>query len=108
MPAVVAEGRRVINNIERSASLFLVKNIFSIVMALLSIFFTFQYPFTPAQLSLVSIFTIGFPSFALALQPNTSLVKGDFLRNVIYRALPAALTNIVVITGCILFRAALK
>lgn len=108
MPAVVAEGRRVINNIERSASLFLVKNIFSIVMALLSIFFTFQYPFTPAQLSLVSIFTIGFPSFALALQPNTSLVKGDFLRNVIYRALPAALTNIVVITGCILFRAAFE
>ncbi|NLB16445.1 MAG: HAD-IC family P-type ATPase [Clostridiales bacterium] len=106
MPAAVAEGRRVINNIERSASLFLVKNIFSIVMALLSIFFTFQYPFTPAQLSLVSIFTIGLPSFTLALQPNTSLVKGDFLRNVIYRALPAAITNIVVITGCILFRAA--
>ncbi len=108
MPAIVAEGRRVINNIERSASLYIVKNIFSIVMALLSIFFAFQYPLTPAQLSLVSIFTIGAPSFALALQPNTALVKGDFLRNVIYRALPAALTNIVVVIGCILFKMAFE
>ena len=104
MPAIVAEGRRVINNIERSASLYIVKNIFSLVMALLSIFFTFQYPLTPAQMSLVSMFTIGIPSFFLALQPNKALVKGDFLKNVIYRALPAALTDVIVIIGCVLFR----
>ncbi len=106
MPAIVAEGRRVINNIERSAALYIVKNIFSLVMALLSIFFTFQYPLTPAQMSLVSMFTIGIPSFFLALQPNKSLVKGDFLKNVINRALPAALTDVVVIIGCVLFRIA--
>ncbi|NLV86838.1 MAG: cation-translocating P-type ATPase, partial [Clostridiales bacterium] len=97
------EGRRVINNIERSASLFIVKNIFSFVMALISLAFTFPYPVTPAQLSLVSSLTIGIPSFILAMEPNDSLVKGKFMRNVFYRALPGALTNIILIIGVMLF-----
>jgi cation-transporting ATPase E len=108
MPSVVMEGRRVINNIERSASLFLVKNIFSFVLALISLFFTLTYPFTPSQLSLVSTITIGIPSFVLALEPNESRVKGKFLKNVMYRALPAAITDLVLILGVILFNIAFK
>ena len=108
MPAVVAEGRRVINNIERSASLYIVKNIFSLLLTIISIFAMFSYPITPAQLSLVSTFTIGIPSFFLALQPNTSIVRGNFMRNVIRRALPPALTNLFVIIGTVLFRETFK
>ena len=103
MPSVVMEGRRVINNIERAAALFLVKNIFSFLLALISLFFTLPYPVTPAQLSLVSTLTIGIPSFVLALEPNDSLVKGRFLPNVIYRALPAGLTNLFLVLIVLLF-----
>ena len=103
MPAVVGEGRRVINNIERSASLYLVKNIFSMLLALLSLLFTLPYPLAPAQLGLINGLTIGIPSFILAMEPNTSLVKGHFLRNVIYRALPAALTDLFLTEGVMLF-----
>ena len=103
MPEVVAEGRRVINNIERTASLFLVKNIFSFILALISISAVFAYPLTPAQLSLASTITIGIPSFFLALEANNSLVRGRFIVNVIYRALPAALTNLFIIIGVVLF-----
>ena len=107
MPSVVAEGRRVINNIQRSATLFLVKNIFSFTLALVSLLFMMPYPFTAAQLSLVSSITIGFPSFVLAMEPNESLVKGRFLPNVIRNALPAALTDFVLIIGIMLFYYAL-
>jgi cation-transporting ATPase E len=93
MPAVVAEGRRVINNIERSASLFLVKNIFSFALTLTALILALPYPVTPAQLSLFNATLIGIPSFVLALEPNTSLVKGRFLKNVLLRALPAGLTD---------------
>lgn len=97
MPSVVAEGRRVINNVERAASLFLIKNIFSLVFALVSIFAYIKYPIVPSQLTLVSTATIGIPSFFLALEANSMIVKGNFIRNVIYRAFPAAFTNIVLI-----------
>ncbi len=103
MPSVVAEGRQVINNIERSASLFLVKNIFSFVLSLISIFAVFAYPLTPVQLSLISTTTIGIPAFFLALEKNENLVRGKFLRNVLFRALPAALTDLFIIGGVILF-----
>jgi len=103
MPAVVAEGRRVINNIERSASLYLSKNIFSFLIALISLIFVLPYPFSPAQLSLVSMLTIGLPSFVLAMEPNESLIKGRFMTNILYRALPAGLTNVFMIIGAILF-----
>ena len=103
MPHVVDEGRRVINNIERSASLYLVKNIFTFTLALITLLFTLPYPYSPAQLVLVNTFTIGVPSFVLAMEPNHSLVKGKFLRNVIFRALPAALTDLVLVIGTMLF-----
>ena len=93
MPAVVMEGRRVINNIERSAALFLTKNIFSVLLAIVTMAFAFRYPLSPSQLSLFNGMLIGFPSFVLALEPNKSIVKGKFLVNVVLRALPAGLTD---------------
>jgi cation-transporting ATPase E len=98
MPSVVREGRRVVNNLERSGSLFLVKNIFSFVMALISICFSFAYPMDPTQVSFVTMFTIGVPSFLLAQIPNEKLIRGQFLKNVIINAVPAALTNIALIS----------
>ena len=103
MPSVVAEGRRVINNIERSASLYLVKNIFTFFLAFFTLFATLPYPFSPARLTLVNAVTIGIPSFILAMEPNESLITGKFLRNVIFRALPSAMTDLVLIVGIQLF-----
>lgn len=103
MPHVVMEGRRVVNNIERAASLFLVKNIFSFLLAIITLFAALPYPVTPVQLSLVSSLTIGVPSFFLALEPNKNIVKGHFLRNVLHRAFPAALTDLFVVIGVLLF-----
>ena len=103
MPSVVEEGRRVINNIQRSASLYLVKNIMSLFLALITLLAGFPYPFTPIQLTLISALTIGVPSFVLALEPNHELVKGRFMQNVLRRALPGGLTNIVLIVGIELF-----
>ncbi len=91
MPKVVAEGRRSINNLQRSASLFLVKTIFSIVMAVLFIFLPWQYPFMPIQMTLISALTIGLPSFVLALEPNHDLVRGHFLKNCVVRSIPGAI-----------------
>lgn len=97
MPAIVAEGRRVINNIQRAASLFLVKNIFSFALMLLLLFIDMPYPLLPIQLSLISTFTIGIPSFFLALEPNYARVEGKFMRNVIRRAMPGGLTNLTIV-----------
>ncbi len=106
MPDVVMEGRRVINNIERAAALFLVKNIFSFLLAAISMIAVLPYPVTAAQLSLVSMLTIGVPAFFLALEPNTEIVKGRFLRNVLFRALPAGLTNVILVITALLFKIA--
>jgi cation-transporting ATPase E len=95
MPEVVAEGRRSINNLQRSASLFLIKTVFSMVLALLFIFLPWQYPYQPIQMTLISMFTIGLPSFVLALEPNHDRIKGKFLENVIVRSLPGSITVIV-------------
>lgn len=92
MPKVVYEGRRTINNIERSASLFLVKTIYSTILALMFLFMQETYPFIPIQLTLISTVTIGIPSFILALEPNKERVKGNFLKNVISKSLPAGIT----------------
>lgn len=93
MPSVVLEGRRVVNNIQRIASLFLVKNIFSLLVTLTSLMFTFRYPLVPSHLSLLGLFTIGVPGFFLALQPNKHIIKGHFMTNVLLKALPAGLTD---------------
>lgn len=103
MPSVVAEGRRVVNNIQRSASLFLVKNIFSFLMAVFSACFMLKYPLEPAQISLISMFTIGIPGFFLALQPNTEVIHGRFLSNVLIKALPAGLTDFLVVGALVIF-----
>ena len=99
MPQAVAEGRRVVNNIQRSASLFLVKNIFSLVTALFSLVFFMQYPLEPTQVTLIAAFTIGIPGFFLAMAPNYERIKGSFLKNVLVRALPAGLTDAFVVIG---------
>lgn len=103
MPKVVAEGRRVINNIQRASALYLVKNILSFFLALITLFAAFPYPFVPIQLTLISALTIGVPSFFLALEPNHDLVKGKFLHNVLRRAFPGGLTAIFVILFAELF-----
>ena len=97
MPSVVGEGRRVVNNIERSASLFLVKNIFSLLLSLFSMVAVNGYPMEPSQVSLVSMFTIGVPSFFLSLEPNRNLIKGHFLPNVFKKAVPAGLTDFFIV-----------
>lgn len=97
MPDLVYEGRRVVNNIERSASLFLVKNIFSLLLAVLSAVFMFTYPLEPAQISFVSMFTIGVPGFLLALEPNKNRIKGSFIKNVLIKALPGGLTDVIAV-----------
>lgn len=103
MPKVVAEGRRSINNLQRSASLFLVKTLLSISLALLFLFLPWEYPFQPIQLTLISAFTIGLPSFVLALEPNHDLVRGRFITNVIYRSIPGAICDVALILAtCIL------
>ena len=103
MPSVVLEGRRVVNNIERSASLFLVKNIFSFLLSLMSVVFMFTYPLEPSQVSLISMFTIGIPAFFLALEPNKNIIKGHFLTNVFLKALPAAITDAVAVGALVIF-----
>lgn len=104
MPEVVNEGRRVVNNIQRSASLFLVKNIFSLLMAIFSLVMTINYPLEPSQITLISAFTIGLPSFLLALESNENRIRGKFIPNVLARAFPGGLTDwlavgILVIAG---------
>lgn len=97
MPSVVLEGRRVVNNIERSASLFLVKNIFSFLLAIFSMAFMLNYPLEPSQISLIGMFTIGIPAFLLAMEPNKKMIQGHFLTNVFLKALPAGLTDVLLV-----------
>ncbi len=103
MPSVVLEGRRVVNNIQRSASLFLVKNIFSFLLSLFSVAFMITYPLEPSQISLISMFTIGIPAFFLALQPNKEQIRGRFMTNVALKALPAALTDVLSVGALVVF-----
>ena len=95
MPLAVQEGRRCINNIQRSAALFLVKTIFSFLLAFMFMFAASAYPFQPIQLTLISALFIGAPSFLLALEPNNDRVQGSFTANVMKRALPGGLTVVL-------------
>ena len=103
MPEIVMEGRQIVNNMERSGSLFLVKNIFSLLLSVFSIIAGFSYPLKPAQLSLISQFTIGIPGFFLSQVPNKDLIQGSFIGNVLRKALPAALTDFIVIAALVVF-----
>ena len=100
MPGIVAEGRRVINNIQRAASLFLVKNIFSLFLSVISLFTDWPYPLQPMHLTVISALTIGIPSFFLAMEPNYDRVRGHFLRGVLRRAFPGGLTNVFAVLLC--------
>ena len=97
MPGVVKEGRRVVNNLERSGSLFIVKNIFSFTAAVLAIFLGFRYPLLPAQVSMVTMWVIGVPSFFLSQMPNTDLIRGRFITNILKKAIPGGLANAAVV-----------
>jgi cation-transporting ATPase E len=103
MPSVVMEGRRVVNNIQRTASLYIVKNIFSICLAIFSVFLMWEYPLEPTQVTLISMFTIGIPSTVLALEQNKDRISGHFMTNVLVKALPAGLTDFLVVSGLVLF-----
>ena len=98
MPKVVNEGRRVVNNIQRSASLFLVKNIFSFLMAIFSLVMVIDYPLQPSQITLISAFTIGLPSFLLALESNHNRIRGQFIPNILARAIPGGVTDMLAVS----------
>lgn len=108
MTQVVTEGCRVVNNVQRSAILFLVKNLFSIILAIISAIFVFTYPLQASQLSLISLFTIGIPGFLLSLEENDKRIEKDFIKNVILKALPASLTEITAVLGVVIAGAAFK
>ena len=103
MPNVVAEGRRVVNNVQRSASLFLVKNIFSVFLSIMASVLMLTYPLEPAHISLISLFTIGIPGFLLALEGNKKRIEGHFMKNVLIRAFPAGLTDTVIVGSLAIF-----
>jgi len=92
MPQIVLEGRRVINNIERAASLFLAKTVYSFTLSVLHLLLPFAFPFVPIHLTLIGALTIGIPGFFLALEPNDSRVKGSFVKTVLRRVVPGAAT----------------
>ena len=97
LPHVVAEGRRTVNNISRSASLFLTKTMYTMLLVISVLLLSYNYPFKPIHLSLMNLITIGVPSFVLALEPNKNRIQGSFLSIVIMRALPISLTIFTII-----------
>ena len=103
MPLVVAEGRRVVNNIIKTATLYLTKNIFSFLLAIFSVITVLQYPLKPSQITLISMFTIGIPAFILSLEPNKNKIKGSFLGNVLKMATPAGLTLFLSVSALLIF-----
>lgn len=103
MPSIVLEGRRVVNNLQRSGTLFLVKNIFSFLLSIFSLISMVTYPLEPSQISLISMFTIGIPGFLLSLMPNKNRIEGHFITNILTRALPAALTDFLMVATLVVF-----
>ena len=104
MPKVVAEGRRTINNIERSASLLLIKTIFTTILVAVCIFMKSEYFYMPIHLSLITACTISIPSFILALEPNRERVKGNFMLKVVSKSFPAALTVVFNVVMIVLYK----
>ncbi len=103
MTDVVMEGRQVVNNLERSGSLFLVKNIFSLLLSIVTLVFGFVYPLTPPQITLIGAFTIGIPAFLLSQVPDHFLIHGHFMKNVILKALPGGITDVLVVVIAVIF-----
>lgn len=88
LPAVVKEGRQVVNNVQQSSTLYLMKTFFTIALSLISLITLSAYPFQPSQLYLLELFVIGLPSIILALQPNDKIIKGNFIRQVLKNSIP--------------------
>ncbi len=101
MPYAVAEGRKAINNLQRSSSLFLIKTIYSFILSILFFIISAPYPFIPIQMTLISSLTIGLPSFILGLEPNKERIHGNLFRNIISKALPAAISIVSTILICV-------
>ena len=100
LPKIIKEGRRVIGNIERSASLFLSKTIFAILLTLIFLIVNRSYPFVPIQMTLISTMAIGFPGFILSLEASDDQVNKNFLIKIFKRSLPAGITvaiNVIII-----------
>ncbi|MBQ6393709.1 cation-translocating P-type ATPase [Candidatus Saccharibacteria bacterium] len=108
MPSVVREGRRVVNNLERSGSLFIVKNIFSFMAAIITVIFSAAYPLLSSQVSLISMWAIGVPSFFLAQMPNEDLIHGRFMANILKKAIPGGLTAVLLVFAADLLADILK
>ena len=103
VPKIIEEGRRTINNVERSASLFLTKTIYATLLAIIFLIVPMNYPFEPIQLSLISSLTIGIPAFILALEPNRNRVEGNFLINILKKALPGGITITLNVISVMIF-----
>ncbi len=103
LPSIVNEGRRVVNNIKRVASMYIIKTTYSLLLSLLSIILSYEYPFYPIQLSLISTICVGLPSFFLALEPNYSKVDKDFIVGVFRNALPNGITVVLNVFVMIMF-----
>lgn len=103
MKNIIFEGRRNINNITRSATLFLVKNMFSLLLAIYSIVLGMNYPIKAEQVSLIAMFTIGTPAFLLALEPDSRRAQDHFLKRVLIKAMPAGLTDFFAVVALTIF-----
>ena len=97
-----SEGRRTINNIERSAGLFLTKTTYATLLAIIFLFINFDYPFEPIQFSLISSITIGIPAFILALEPNYNIITGNFFLNILKKSIPGGLTIVINILSVVI------
>lgn len=103
LPKIVNEGRRVVNNIERVASMYLIKTIYSFIISIICVIFAHEYPFYPVQLSLIGVICVGLPSFFIALEPNYNKVKKGFLVKVFRNALPSGLCVSLTVLFIVLF-----
>ena len=103
LPSVVSEGRRVINNIQKSSSLYLMKTIYTMLLSIFCLIAMVDYPFTTKQVMMLEFFVIGIPSFCLALQPNNEKIKGRFLPQLLSKAIPGAVLLFINVIGCYFF-----
>ena len=90
LPSVVEEGRQIVNNVQKSSVLYLMKTLFTIMLCITTLVLRIHYPFTPKQLLLLEMFVIGLPSFILTFQPNKDLIRGNFIPQVLKKSVPAA------------------
>ena len=108
MPKIVDEGRRVINNISRASSMYLVKTIFSVLLSIYVVLLRQEYPFLPVHLSLISALGVGLPTFLLQMEPSFERVKGNFFKKAFMSSFPTAITVFLTALLCLALRHILK